>query len=120
MHPFTQSPERSMAPLSRAWLCFCLALFLLYNPFMAATSSQSGLNVRHPASNRATVGASELEHFSPADGRDELSTHGACAVVPVAPLPEACSQVFEFFPQVVSPPQQFFGSGLWFRPPPAQ
>jgi len=99
-------------------MCFCLALFLLYNPFMAATSSQGGLNVRHPASNRATVGASELQHFSPTDGRGELSTQAASALVPVAPLPEASSQVFEFFPQVVSHPQQFFSSGLWFRPPP--
>ena len=119
MHPFTQSPERSMAPLSRAWLCFCLALFLLYNPFMAATSSQGGLNVRHPASNRATVGASELQHFSPADGRDKLSASATAIAEPLVSLPEVSYHVFELFPQVVSLTQQLFGSSLWFRPPPA-
>jgi hypothetical protein len=100
-------------------MCFCLALFLLYNPFMAATSSPGGLNVRHPASNRATVGASELQHFSPADGRDKLSAPAAAAVPPFASFSEVPSQAFELFPQAVIPPQQFFVSNLWFRPPPA-
>jgi hypothetical protein len=119
MHPSTQSPELSVLPRSRAWVCFFLALFLLYNPFMAATSSPGGLNVRHPASNRATVGASELQHFSPADGLDKLSTPAAPAVLPFVSFPEVSSRLFDLFPQVVTPPQQFFGSGLWFRPPPA-
>jgi len=119
MHPSTQSPERSTVPRSRAWICFCLALFLLYNPFMAATGSPGGLNVRHPASNRATVGASELQNLGPADGREGHSINAALAVLPFAPFLEVSSQVFELFPQVVSPLQQFFGSSLWFRPPPA-
>jgi len=116
----TPSPERSEVPRWRAWVCFCLALFLLYNPYLAAPSSADGLNVRHPASNRATVGASELQHFSPADGRDKLSAHATDAVEPLASFLEVSStQAFEFLPQVVSPPQQFFGSSLWCRPPPA-
>jgi len=85
---------------------------------MAASVSTNGLNVRHPASNRATVGASELQHFSPADGKDKLSTAAILPAGPFASSPDASSQAFEFFPQVVSPAQQFFGSSLWFRPPP--
>jgi hypothetical protein len=114
----THSPEPEV-PRWRAWVCFCLALFLLYNPYLAAPSSAGSLNVRHPASNRATVGASELQHFSPADGRDKLLAHATDAVEPLASLPKVSSQAFEFLPQVVSPTQQFFGSSLWFRPPPA-
>ncbi len=119
MHPSTQSPERSTVPQWHAWVCLCLALFLFYNPYLVAPSSAGGLNIRHPASNRATVGASELQNFSPADGRDELSTHAVSAVLPLALSIEVSSQVFKLLTQVVSPPQQFFGSSLWFRPPPA-
>jgi hypothetical protein len=119
MHPSTHSPERSAVPRWHAWVCFCLALFLLYNPYMAAPSATRGLNVRHPASNRATVGASELQHFSPAEGRAKLSTHVTPAVEPLASFPDVSAQAFELFPQIVSPVQQFFGSSLWFRPPPA-
>jgi len=106
-------------PRWQSWVCFCLALFLLYNPYLAAPSSTNGLNVRHPASNRATVGASELQHFSPADGKQKFSTPTTAAVEPFATFPDISSQAFDFFPQIVSPAQQFFGSSLWFRPPPA-
>src|SRR5229473_1493843 len=114
MHPSTHSPECRAVPRWHSWVSFCLALFLLYNPFLAASSSTYGLNVRHPASNRATVGASELQHFSPADGRDKLSIPATAVVEPLASFSEASSQPFELFPQVVSPSQQFFGSSLWF------
>jgi len=119
MLPSTHSPERFAVPRWQSWVCFCLALFLLYNPYLAAPSSTNGLNVRHPASNRATVGASELQHFTTADGRDSFSTDATSAVELLESFPEVSSRAFVLFPQVVSPPQQFFGSSLWFRPPPA-
>jgi hypothetical protein len=118
MDSSTNSPERFAVPRWHVWVCLCLALFLLYNPYMAAPSSTNGLNVCHPGSNRATVGASELQHFSPADGRDKFSTHATVAVEPLALSPGVSSPAFEHFPQVASPTQQFFGSSLWFRPPP--
>jgi hypothetical protein len=119
MHPSTHSPEGQAVPRWHSWVSFCLVLLLLYNPFLGAPFSTNGLNVRHPASNRATVGASELQHFSPAEGQDQLSTDANAAVEPLASFSEASSHAFAFFPQVVSPSQQFFGSSLWFRPPPA-
>jgi hypothetical protein len=115
----TPSRKHSAVPRGHSWVSFCLAFFLLYNPFLAAPFSTNGLSVRHPASNRATVGASELQHFSPAQGQDQLSSDAASAVEPIASFSEASSQAIAFFPQVVSPSQQFFGSSLWFRPPPA-
>ena len=118
MSPFIHAAERSAVPRWQSLVCFCLALFLLYNPYMAASVSTNGLNVRHPASNRATVGASELQHFSPANGKDKLSTTAIVSVEPFFSFPDLSSQAIEFFPQVVSPAQQFFGSSLWFRPPP--
>jgi hypothetical protein len=119
MHQSIHAAERSAVPRWQSLACFCLALFLLYNPYMAAPGSTNGLTVRHPASNRATVGASELQHFSPANGRDELSTPASAVVEALASFPVVSTQDFESFPQVASPAQQFFGSSLWFRPPPS-
>jgi len=116
----TEFSEASARRPWHAWFCFFLALFLLYNPYLAGPSATKDLNVRHPASNRATVGASELQYFSPADDRDNLTTHVTSAVLPLVSFPEVSSSAFKAFPQVVSPPQQFFGSSLWFRPPPAR
>jgi len=111
----TESPERSAVPRWYRWLCVGLALFLLYNPYVAAPSSTNGLNVRHSASNRATVGASELQHFSP----EKHSAPATLVVEPLRAFLELSSDAGDVAPQVVSPPQQFFGSSLWFRPPPA-
>ena len=120
MDQFPYFPERSAMPRWRAWICFCLVFFLLYNPYMGAPNFTDGLSVRHPASNRATVGASELQHFSPADGRDKLSIHVTATVETLASFLEVSPEAFRLHPQVVSPAQQFFGSSLWFRPPPAR
>jgi hypothetical protein len=115
----THSRERSAVPRWQSLVCFCLALFLIYNPYLAAPGSTNALNVRHPASNRATVGASELQHFSPADGKHKLLTPAVASLQHLFSIPDLSSQAFELFPQVVSPAHQFFGSSLWFRPPPA-
>jgi len=44
------------------WVCLVLATLLLFNPFFAAPRSGHNLEVCHPASHRATVGASEMQH----------------------------------------------------------
>lgn len=102
------------------WICFFLAFFLLYNPFQAATHGSSALDVCRPASNRATVGASELQHFSPAAGWDSLPTVDFAEVETRASQPVVTVETSLAEPRLVIPPQQFFGSGLWFRPPPAR
>src|SRR5262249_47014886 len=48
----------------RTWLCVLLAALILYNPFMAAPTASLGLHAQRTASNRATVGASELQHVA--------------------------------------------------------
>jgi hypothetical protein len=92
---------------------------MLYNPFAASMSSDDGLNVRHAASNRATVGASELQHFSFANARDPLSTHDNALVIATVSSSELSTDSFKDLPQETSLPQQIFGASLWFRPPPA-
>jgi hypothetical protein len=103
----------------RGCICLLLALFMLYNPFAASLSSDGALHVRHHASNRATVGASELQHFSFANGRDSLSAHDSVVVKTFVSSSELPAQSFKDIPQVTSLPLQILGSSLWFRPPPA-
>src|SRR5215470_10656027 len=99
--------------------CFLLALFLLYNPFYAMLYSPAGLDFSRPASHRATVGASELQHFTPANGWGYLLAGDFPETVILAPLPQLSADSFFAFPifSLISPP--FFIPGLWFRPPPA-
>jgi len=101
------------------WVAFALATLLLYNPFLVVPHSGHGLEIGHRVSHRATVGASELQHFSPIDGwgsQPAVDSGVATVVVPLAGLPA------QFFPLSSIPhfSQQFFGPGLWFRAPPAR
>src|SRR5271165_5685736 len=56
--------------LSTQWKsvpCIVLALLFLYNPYLVGPCASGSLNVEHPASHRATVGSSELQHFTAPD-----------------------------------------------------
>ncbi len=64
---------------ARILVCLTLAILFLYNPFLGMASPGNGLNIRHTDSHRATVGASELQHFSPTSARKIFA-------VPVATL----------------------------------
>ena len=100
--------------------CFVLATLLLFNPFLAAPRSGKGLQVSHPPSHRATVGASELQGFSPMDGWGSRPVVDVTATALPLPLPELSSRFFVFLHPIARLPQQFFGPGLWFRPPPVR
>lgn len=97
-----------------------VAALLLFNPFFATPRSGHVLEVSTPASHRATVGASELEHFSPTDGWDHLPATNWGEASMVLPLPDLAASFFLVLPSVPSFPQPFYGPGLWFRPPPAR
>ena len=102
------------------WVCLILATLLLYNPFFAVPHSGNGLEIGHRASHRATVGASELQHFTPIDGWGALPATDAGTAAVVLPLPEPMARLFFSLPLVPRFSQEFFGSGLWFRPPPTR
>ena len=101
------------------WVCLVLAALLLYNPFFATHRSGHGLEVCHPASHRATVGVSELQHFSPTDGWGSLPAIDTAGAQIALPLPDLSDQSFFVSPTFPLFSAQFFGPGLWFRPPPA-
>ena len=106
-------------PTWQVALCLLLAALVVYNPYLSATDSSAGLCVRHSASFRATLGASELQHFTPKDSIDML----AAATIVLAHflefrLPES-SERYTGSSQRVALPEETFPASLWIRPPPA-
>src|ERR1700681_4386716 len=100
-------------------VCLALAVLFLYNPYLAVTPTSSVLNFHHSLSYRATVGSSELQHFSPTDARRILAL--SVAVV-LSWLDSPANPVVSRMPEVSPHPARPFPVGcsdLWFRPPPA-
>jgi len=101
----------------RVWMCVLLAALILYNPFAALCFSHGTIEVHTLQRNRASVGASELQHFSPVQddipqvdvnleaNREEL----------MAP---AGTYVARGFEREVELPQSEIVSKVWSRPPP--
>jgi hypothetical protein len=101
------------------WICLFLAFFLLYNPFLAAPRKAGGLEVCRPASHRATVGASELQHFTTASSQ-ELTGFVDFAPTERPFLLRALPGLISFHvSHALFPPKRLLCASLWFRPPPA-
>jgi hypothetical protein len=100
-------------------VCFALALLFLYNPYLSVTPSSNVLNFHHSLSYRATVGSSELQHFSPPNARKIFAL--SVAVV-LSWLDSPANPVVSGMAEVSPHPARPFlvvCSDLWFRPPPA-
>ncbi|HXY23856.1 MAG TPA: hypothetical protein VEI73_04350 [Candidatus Acidoferrum sp.] len=120
MKDVSQIPARLASVKRQRWICFFLAFFLLYNPFQAAPRGSRTLDVCHPASNRATVGASELQHFTPAAGWDSVPAVDVSAVEAPWSQPVVTVETSLAESRPAIPPAQFVGADLWFRPPPSR
>jgi hypothetical protein len=113
-----QSGHRPFEVRLRPCLCLVVALLVLYNPFLAVASSSGTLSINHTPSYRATIASSELQHFSPTDGRKTFS-------VPVTILFDwfalfvivLAGRALQVSTQHVHTCQHFYAD-LWFRPPP--
>lgn len=102
----------------RALVCVLIAGFLLYNPFLALLHSPGGLSVQHQARNRATVGAAEMQHFSPVSSEFAADTlpEERCSDMLAALDGRESHLLSDLRRDVVNTPD--FSSNLWFRPPP--
>jgi hypothetical protein len=100
------------------WLCLLLAVSFLYNPYLIAPGSGIGLNVRHSASHRATVGASELQQLAPMSSWEAHPIGDAILVAQFSASPDTNSRYF-VATRDTAISRKFFCSSLWFRPPPA-
>jgi|SRR5271163_1373717 len=114
-------PTRGFARLPRWQIALCLLLIALvvYNPYLAAPESSASICLRHARSNRSTIGASELQHFTPADSRSILRDAAVAIFQCVDPFIARAPQAHEDAAEVVPLPIQFLPVSLWFRPPPA-
>src|ERR1700686_2662686 len=101
----------------RVWVCVLLAALILYNPFAALYFSHDTIEVHTLQRNRASVGASELQHFSPVQDdiqQADLNVEGSREEVAVP----AGSYVARGFEREVEVPQADIVSKVWSRPPP--
>jgi hypothetical protein len=106
-------------PTWQVAVCLLLAALVVYNPYLSATDSAVGLCLRHSASFRATLGASELEHFTPKDSAAALAAAATMALARFLQyrLPESSERPTRVAPRE-APPEQVWPASLWFRPPP--
>jgi hypothetical protein len=101
----------------RVWMCVFVAALLLYNPFAALCISHGTFEVHTLQRNRASVGASELQHFRPVqDGEQQADLNLESNREEVA-LP-AGSFVARLYERELELPQSDVVSTLWSRPPP--
>lgn len=109
----------SALPKWQIAVCLLLAALVVYNPFLAAADFGTGICVRHCASNRATVGASELQHFTPIDSRVILAVAFFVISDHLGVLDLVTSERWPFVVELAVPSAQNLPASLWFRPPPA-
>ena len=101
----------------RFCVCVVLICLVIYNPFAAATAAPSHLSYAQMARNRATIGSSELQKYSPVadpivQPDFDVEVRGA----------ECAATVQESQPGMIqreeTPFQPELCASLWFRPPP--
>jgi hypothetical protein len=102
----------------RAGVCFFLVILLLSNPFLTLLRAPGDASVRHPASHRATIGSSELQHFSPVTGEAAPDLSVAREDSERIPTQAARPVRNTFDNQELLPVAPEFSASLWFRPPP--
>jgi hypothetical protein len=118
MNPSFRLKPKCWLPHWRVCVCVLLAALVLFNPFSLLKGSSGQRSYDELARNRASIGSSELQHFSPVSNPDvqpelAVDVQGARSAV--------CAQ--EEQPvrarREVLPPQPALLAGVWFRPPPS-
>src|SRR5207244_7893539 len=106
MNSSPHSPGTIVALGRYRWVGLVVATLLLFNPFFATPRSGRSLEVSTPASHRATVGASELEHFSPTDGWEYQTALNWVEASIVLLLPDLTAPSSRAFASLHSSPHQ--------------
>jgi hypothetical protein len=116
-------PSSHQPRSGRAFCQVCVPVLLvgllLYNPFLALISHSDGLTYQALARHRATVGASEMQHYAaPAPGENaqlEANVESVFTGI-VVENKESTSHRYE---DEALPQRPELLVSLWFRPPPA-
>ncbi len=99
-------------------VCILLVGFFVYNPFIALIHSSAGLSVDRLPRNRATVGTSELKHFSPVENAWAIAISAGNTIGNILPVLRKKEFLEATASSRVSVALCDFSSNLWFRPPP--
>jgi hypothetical protein len=112
--------RRTLRPAWHAWVCVLVIGLVLYNPFVGLFHAGDTLSYEKLARNRATLGSSELQHFSPVpdstvqpDADVEKAERNVAELANTKQVQRGIVQ-HEALPQ----PAELL-TGVWFRPPPA-
>ena len=105
-------------PTWEAAMCLLLGALCLFNPFLNAATGTSGLSFCHAASHRATVGSSELQQFTPTDGRSVLESAEPVTVQLLLQLISEAGHPLASAMFEAALPAEILPASLWFRPPP--
>jgi len=118
MGPSLSLRPRFQFPPWRVCICVLLIGLVIYNPFAALNGSSGRLSYDRLARNRAAVGSSELQHFSPVSNPDvpnevEVEIRGV--------QPVRCEQEHSTPHEDgrAVPQEPALLTGVWFRPPPS-
>jgi hypothetical protein len=104
---------RLWLPEWRVCLCLLVIVLVVYNPFAALNGSSDHLSYDELARNRASIGSSELQHFSPVSSPDsQVELH----IDMLSAEPRSCAQESQ---QELIPAEPELLAGAWFRPPPS-
>ena len=116
MSPFRSPDGGERRPVWRRWICVLLVGLLLYNPFTALTSASDGLAYQALARHRASVGASEMQHFAPV--KAETGQPDVSVAAQKGDLPAPREETRLPSGRVHLPLLLEGMTSLWFRPPP--
>lgn len=109
---------QSWPPRWRVCVCVLLVVLVIYNPFSALSGFSGNLSYDQLARNRASIGAGELQQFSPVSNPElqtvpdvDLRGEELPRSAPERPLSRDQQDVTALEPAVLA--------GVWFRPPPS-
>ncbi len=111
------SRRKIRLPGWRLCLCVLLVGLIVYNPFLALHGTAGSSCYEKLASNRATIGSSELQHFTPVSNPDELA-EVSVEVIATEPAVQVRAHQPGLIQPEVAPAQPERFASLWFRPPP--
>jgi hypothetical protein len=102
-------------------VCFSVLLIglVLYNPFLALASHTEGLTYQALARHRATVGASEMQHFTPVQ-KDAAPFEATVEGIYLELVVEKTEFPSHAFHVELLPQRPELTTSVWFRPPPTR
>jgi hypothetical protein len=119
MRSSVNSKATCWLPRWQVCLSVLLILLVIYNPFSALSGYSGSVSYDKLARNRASIGSSELQHFSPVSNP---GLHSDVAVALLSAELLRCAQESEpgADQREELPPEPAKLAGVWFRPPPSR